>query len=43
MVGYNIQREYVYQLPKLKGEIEIKRTDSADADYIVPDTREGLD
>ena len=41
MVGYNIQREYVYQLPKLKGEIEIKRTDSADADFIVPDTREG--
>jgi len=40
-VGYNIQREYVYQLPKLKGEIIIKRTDSADADFIVPDTREG--
>ena len=40
-VGYNIQREYVYQLPKLKDKIEIKRVDAADADFIVPDTREG--
>ncbi len=40
-VGYNIQREHVYQLPKLKGKIKIKRLDTADADYIVPDTREG--
>ena len=40
-VGYNIQREYIYQLPKLKDKIEIKRVDAADADFIVPDTREG--
>lgn len=40
-VGYNIQKEHVYQLPKLQGKIKIKRLDTADADYIVPDTREG--
>jgi ribonucleotide reductase alpha subunit len=40
-VGYNIQREYVYTLPKLKKKIKIERLDSADADFIVPDTREG--
>jgi len=40
-VGYNIQRKHVYSLPKLKDKIEIKRLDSAAADYIVPDTREG--
>jgi hypothetical protein len=40
-VGYNIQRKNVYQLPKLKGPIEIKRLDTKDADFILPDTREG--
>lgn len=40
-VGYNIQKEYVYQLPKLKNKIKVERLDTADADYIVPDTREG--
>lgn len=41
-VGYNIQRENVYQLPKvLKKRIKIERVDAKDADYIVPDTREG--
>jgi ribonucleoside-triphosphate reductase len=40
-VGYNIQREHVYKLPKLKGKIKIIRKDSEDADFIVPDTREG--
>ena len=40
-VGYNIQREYVYTLPKLKKKIKIERLDTADADFIVPDTREG--
>lgn len=41
MVGYNIQREYVYQLPKIKKKIKVERLDTADADFIVPDTREG--
>jgi hypothetical protein len=40
-VGYNIQKEYVYQLPKLKNKIRIERVDTKDADFIVPDTREG--
>ena len=41
-VGYNIQREYVYELPKVKNRlIRITREDSNDADFIVPDSREG--
>jgi len=41
-VGYNIQKEYVYQLPPItNSDIKIKRIDSKDADFIVPDTREG--
>lgn len=40
-VGYNIQKENVYQMPKLKGKIKISRTDDAGADFIVPDSREG--
>ena len=40
-VGYNIQREYVYELPKLKRKVRIVRKDTNDADFIVPDSREG--
>jgi len=40
-VGYNVQKHNVYQLPKLKGKVKIERRDTKDADYIVPDTREG--
>jgi len=41
-VGFNIQREYVHQLPKLqRKKIKIVRQDDASADFIVPDTREG--
>jgi len=39
-VGYNIQREYVYELPKIK-KAEIIRNDTKDADFIVPDSRTG--
>src|ERR1017187_6812930 len=39
--GYNIQKEHVYSLPKLKKKIKIERIDSDDADFIVPDSREG--
>lgn len=39
-VGYNIQREYVYELPKPK-KVKIVRKDTVDADFIVPDSREG--
>jgi hypothetical protein len=40
-VGFNIQKENVYQLPKLKGKLKIERKDTNDADFVVPDTREG--
>ena len=40
-VGFNIQKENVYQIPKVKSKIKIERIDSNDADYIVPDSREG--
>jgi ribonucleotide reductase alpha subunit len=39
-VGFNIQREYVYQLPKAK-KAKITRVDTNDADFIVPDSRAG--
>jgi ribonucleoside-triphosphate reductase len=40
-VGYNIQKHNVYQLPKVKGKVKIERKDVKDADFIVPDSREG--
>ena len=41
-VGYNIQREYVYELPPVKRKkLKIVRKDTKDADFIVPDSREG--
>lgn len=40
-VGYNIQKQYIYQLPKLRKKIRIERIDNESADFIVPDTREG--
>ena len=40
-VGYNIQKEHVYSLPKVKGPVEIVRKDTKDADFIVSDSREG--
>jgi adenosylcobalamin-dependent ribonucleoside-triphosphate reductase len=40
-VGFNIQREHVYQIPKVKAKVQITRSDVNDADFIVPDSREG--
>ena len=41
-VGFNIQREYVYKLPKLFADFSGPvRDDTSSADFIVPDTREG--
>jgi len=40
-VGFNIQRENVYQLPKVKARVKVERSDVNDADFIVPDSREG--
>lgn len=39
-VGYNIQREFVYKLPQPR-RVTVTRQDTKDADFIVPDTREG--
>jgi intein/homing endonuclease len=40
-VGTNIQKEFVYELPKVKKGVSITRKDTNDADFIVPDSREG--
>ena len=41
-VGYNIQRKYVDELPTINEKfLSPTRYDSASADFIVPDTREG--
>ena len=40
-VGFNIQRENVYLLPKVLKKVKIERKDVNDADFIVPDSREG--
>lgn len=40
-VGYNIQREHVYQLPKVKKKVVVKHIKDHGADFIVPDSREG--
>ncbi len=41
-VGYNIQRENVNKLPKVRGRFKPPtRVNDASADFIVPDTREG--
>jgi len=41
-VGFNIQRENIQKLPELLDkEILITRQDTKDADFIVPDSREG--
>jgi adenosylcobalamin-dependent ribonucleoside-triphosphate reductase len=40
-VGFNIQKEHVYQLPIIKRGVNITRQDTSDADFIVPDSREG--
>lgn len=40
-VGYNIQREHVYQLPKVKRKVKISHVEDHGADFIVPDSREG--
>ncbi len=41
-VGYNIQREYVYRLPRISKDFRApRRVDESGAAFIVPDTREG--
>jgi ribonucleotide reductase alpha subunit len=40
-VGFNMQAEHVYALPKLRHKVSIERCDDNDCDFIVPDNREG--
>lgn len=40
-VGFNIQREYVYEIPPVKFNPIIERVDTYDCDLIVTDNREG--
>lgn len=40
-VGFNVQREYVYELPLVKKGVKIVHKLTKDADFIVPDSREG--
>lgn len=40
-VGFSIRREDVHELPKIKKGVEVIHKDTKDADFIVPDTREG--
>ena len=40
-MGFNIQRENVYEIPKVRHAVKVVRRDEKDVDYIVPDNREG--
>lgn len=40
-VGYSIRREDVHELPKIKKGVNVTHEGTKDADYIVPDKREG--
>jgi hypothetical protein len=40
-VGFNIQPEFVYELPTVKYGVSVVRVDENDVDFIVPDNREG--
>jgi ribonucleotide reductase alpha subunit len=40
-VGYSIRREDVHELPKIKKDVVITHQATKDADFIVPDSREG--
>jgi len=40
-VGFNISKEHVYELPKVRYGVKVTRLDEPDVDFIVPDNREG--
>lgn len=40
-VGYSIRREDVHELPRIKKDVTVTHQPTKDADFIVPDTREG--
>jgi hypothetical protein len=40
-VGFSVKREDIHELPKVKSDIVIEHLNTNDADFIVPDSREG--
>ena len=40
-VGYSIRREDIHELPRIRKDVKIKHKPEKDADFIVPDSREG--
>lgn len=40
-VGFSIKREDVHEFPRVKANVRITNTNTKDADFIVPDSREG--
>ena len=40
-VGFSVKREDIHELPRTKKDVEITHFDTKDADFIVPDTRQG--
>ena len=40
-VGFSVRREDVHELPRIKAGIKIEHKPTKDADFIVPDSREG--
>jgi len=40
-VGYSIRREDIHELPRVKRGVEVSVKNTNDADFIVPDSREG--
>ena len=40
-VGYSIRREDVHEIPRIKKDVNITVKNTNDADFIVPDSREG--
>lgn len=40
-IGFSVRREHIHELPKVKSNVIIQHQQSKDADFIVPDSREG--
>lgn len=40
-VGFSVQKENIHELPKIRFDVDIEHQNTNDADFIVPDSREG--
>lgn len=40
-VGYSVRKEHVHELPRIKSDVIITHENTKDADFIVPDSRQG--